>query len=107
MKKYYTGSLEVLKVTNLTVSKQAPSIIQERIVLREDVLFYQNCFGVILCFEDKCPLPTYDEVLSYMDKYLNGECPNGTYYSGSFYDENNLARIEITKRATKKNLVIT
>ena len=83
MRQYYKGNVEVLRIKNLTINKNTPQIIQERIIVNKDVLFYQTRLGVIIRFEDKCPIPTYQEVIDYMSKHLNGESNPGTYTSGA------------------------
>jgi hypothetical protein len=102
MKQYYKGNVEVLKVKNLTINKNTPNIVQKRLVVNRDVLFYKTRLGVIIRFEDKCPIPTYHEVLDYMSKYLNGESEPGTYTSGTYVAVDSLKPIEISKEEEKK-----
>ena len=102
MKKYYKGNVEVLKIKNLTIDKKTPQIVQKRIVVNRDVLFYETRLGVIIRFEDKCPIPTYHETLDYMSKHLNGESSPGTYVSGTYVAVDSLKPIEISKDEEKK-----
>lgn len=102
MKKYYIGPVEIIKVTNLKINEQAPKIMQERVILQQNVLFYQNKFNVMIRFEDKCPLATYDEALFYMDRCLTNQHQNEVYCSFPFFDIKNLTRIEITKEKEKE-----
>ena len=102
MKKYYKGNVEILKIKNLTIDKKTPQIVQKRIVVNRDVLFYETRLGVIIRFEDKCPIPTYREVLDYMSKHLNGESSPGTYVSGTYVAVDSLKPIEISKDEEKK-----
>lgn len=102
MKQYYRGNVEILRIKNLTINKNTPQIIQERIVVNRDVLFYKTCLGVIIKFEDKCPIPTYREVTDYMSKHINGESGPGIYNSGTYVAEDSLQRIGMTKNEEKR-----
>lgn len=102
MKQYYKGNVEVLKVKNLTISKNTPNVAQKRVIVNRDVLFYETRLGVIIRFEDKCPIPTYREVQDYMAKHLNGESEPGTYISGTYVAVDSLKPIEISKEEEKK-----
>ncbi len=104
MKKYYTGSIERLVIKKLNIGDEATRIVQERCIIRKDVLFYKNIMGVVIRFEDKEPMPTYEETSGYMDKYLSESYPAGAYSSGPFFDENQLTRVEMTI-AQEKSLI--
>lgn len=100
MKKYYRGNVESL-VVNLKVNDQAKSVLKKRVVIQENVLFYKNFFGVIIRFEDGCPLPTYVEATDYMEDYLSGQVPEGKHYSVPFFDEKRLTPVGITRAEEK------
>ncbi len=106
MRRYYKGNVEVLKVTNLTIDKNVKNIIQKRVIVKKDELFYKNMFGVIIRFDDRCPIPTYDEVIDYMERHLIGESGPGNYCSGSYVDEESLEMVELTS-AEKNQLIKT
>lgn len=102
MKRYYKGNVEVLRIKNLTINSATPEIVKERTVINKNVLFYKTRLGVIIRFEDKCPIPTYNETLEYMSIYLEGKTAPGTYESGAYVAEDSLKRIEMSKEEEKK-----
>lgn len=102
MKQYYKGNVEVLRIKNLTVNENTPKIVQERIIVSKDVLFYKTRLGVIIRFEDKCPMPSYQEVVEYMANHLNGNSGPGTYTSGTYISLESLKEAHVSKENEKK-----
>lgn len=102
MRQYYKGNVEILRVKNLTVNNSTPKVVQERVVVNKDVLFYKTRLGVIIRFQDKCPIPSYNEVVDYMSRHINGKSEPGVHESGIFLAEDSLVPVNISKEEEKK-----
>lgn len=97
---FYVAPVEKIQVKNFTATEHTEKVVQARITLQKDVLFYKNIFGVLIRFSDSCPIATYTEVKDYMAPYIYGK-HDGIYTSGEFVDENNLKPVQITKEEVK------
>ena len=97
---YYVAPVEQIHVKNFTATDHTAKVVQARITLQKDVLFYRNIFGVLIRFSDSCPLATYIEAKDYMAPYIYGK-HDGIYTSSEFVDEDNLKPIHVSKEQEK------
>lgn len=67
MKKYYTGTVNSLRIKELEINGKVTKMAFEDIVLTKDEWFYTNFLGKLLRFHDDYPLADREEAKEYLE----------------------------------------